>query len=58
MYSKYFLIIQEYGAKKPFVTFLEFEDANEALDVYYDYVEDEKYDVVLYRRLKHDYSNL
>ena len=58
MYPKYMMIIQELGSEKPFLTVREYDDANEALAEYFDYYEQEQYDIALYRILKHDYNNL
>ena len=58
MYSKYMLLVTEFGADKPFMTVLEFSDGDEALARYYEYQEEEMYDVVLYRMVRSDYSNL
>lgn len=58
MYPKYMMIIQELGSVKPYCTTREYEDADEALADYFDYCEQERYDIALYRILKHDYNNL
>lgn len=57
MFPKYLVIVTEAHSNKPFVTFLEYDDANDALDALIEY-DEEKYDVALYRRMKHEYNNL
>lgn len=56
MYSKYMIIVKDYDCIKPFVTVLEFDDAEEAFETYEEY--SREYNVVLYRRFKHDYIDL